>query len=153
MTAGDDNPLKLRAHDAEDLAVISAMLQDSLVPLGDVTFLPDEKSFVLALNRYRWEQVDASQRVHCGVRFDTVRRVQFSDIDRRNRQQFLSLMAVEFRPAAESGGAIILNFSGGGRIRLEVESISCILSDLDEPWPTQWRPDHNLDEDHNDVEC
>ena len=151
MTAGDDNSLKLRAHDAEDLAVISAMLQDSIVPLGDVTFLPDEKSFILAVNRYRWEHVDASQRVHCGVRFDTVERVQFSDIDSRNRQQFLSLMAVEFQPSPESGDAIILYFSGGGRIRLAVEEISCILSDFDEPWPTQWRPDHNLDEDSHDV--
>lgn len=156
MTAGDDNPLKLRAHDAEDLAVISAMLQDALVPLGDMTFLPDDNSFILAVNRYRWEQSDAPQRVHSGVRFDRVRRVQFSNIDRRNRRQFLSLMALEFLPAAETnaetGDVILLHLAGGGRIRLEVDEIFCVLSDFGEPWPTQWRPDHDLDEGSHDVE-
>ena len=47
--------LKLRAEDAEDLAVISAILQDALVPVGEMAYLPEEQRFVLVANRFRWE--------------------------------------------------------------------------------------------------
>ena len=51
--------LRLRARDADDLAVIAACVQDALVPVVDMAFLPTEKRFVLALNRFRWDLVDA----------------------------------------------------------------------------------------------
>ena len=47
--------LKLRAEDAEDLTVVSACLQDALVPVGDLTYLAHEQAFVGVFNRYRWE--------------------------------------------------------------------------------------------------
>ena len=49
-------PLKLYAKDEEDLAVIAAVAQDALVPIGEMAFLPAEKRFVLALNRFRWDR-------------------------------------------------------------------------------------------------
>jgi hypothetical protein len=144
MSDADDKPLKLRAGDGEDLAVISALLQDALVPLGDITYLPHEKSFIMAMNRYRWERGDARQRVHSGIQFDTVQRAQFSGIDQRNRRQFLSFMAIELQPQSDDLDVILLQFSGEGRIRLQIDNLSCHLTDFDEPWSTQWRPDHDL---------
>jgi len=144
MSDGDDKPLKLRAHDSEDLAVISTLLQDALVPLGDITYLPHDTSFIMAMNRYRWEHSGTRQRVHSGVRFDTVQRAQFSGIDQRNRQQFLSLMAIEFQPQGNDLDEILLHFSGEGRIRLQIDNLSCRLTDFDEPWSTHRRPDHDL---------
>ena len=47
--------LRLRAEDSDDLAVISACLQDSLVPVRDLAYLPDEGRFMLVANRFRWE--------------------------------------------------------------------------------------------------
>lgn len=145
MSDADDKPLKLRARDGEDLAVISALLQDALVTLGDITYLPHEKSFIMAMNRYRWERDDARQRVHSGIRFDTVQRAQFSGIDQRNRRQFLSFMTLEFQPQPDDLDIILLQFSGAGRIRLHINDLSCRLTDFDEPWSTQWRPNHDLE--------
>ncbi|TQV74434.1 DUF2948 family protein [Denitrobaculum tricleocarpae] len=48
-------PMKLRAHDTEDMRVIAGVLQDALVPLSDVTYLKAEKRFVFVANRFRWE--------------------------------------------------------------------------------------------------
>ena len=45
--------LKLIALDAEDLAVISAHLQDAVMKVGDLAFLPREKRFAAVANRLR----------------------------------------------------------------------------------------------------
>ena len=58
------DPLKLAGKDADDLQVISAMIQDALVPLAVVAFLADEQRFVLALNRYRWNDRKEQTRTH-----------------------------------------------------------------------------------------
>ena len=48
-------PLKLRAMDDEDLGVVSAFLQDAIVPLAEMEFVPGEKRFALVASRFRWE--------------------------------------------------------------------------------------------------
>jgi hypothetical protein len=163
----DGPPLKLRAHDAEDLAALAACLQDALVPLADVVYLKSEKRFVMVANRFMWERgpqegpppetlaepeltaesADASfeeaearplyYRVNCAVYFDWVRNVRFRGLDPQEKDQILNLLTVDAGP-----GAIELVFAGGGTIRLEVRGIRCHLEDLGEPWPTRWRPDH-----------
>ena len=54
--------LKLRAEDGEDIAVLSAVLQDALVAVGEMAWLPDEHRFVLVANRFRWEPDDPAPR-------------------------------------------------------------------------------------------
>lgn len=139
--ASDQNPLRLQAFDIEDLSVVSAMAQDALAPVGDIAFLADEERFVMALNRFRWERLRAGEksgeRVHAGLRFDKVKRVTFRGIDRKDRGRYLELLTI-----ACDEGTVVLHFAGGGAIRLEVEKLACALSDLDEPWPTQWAPEH-----------
>ena len=133
--------LRLFAKDLKDLSVISALLQDALVPLGDMAYLPEEKSFVLALNRFRWEAEDGArthERVHCGLRFDGVSGVRYRGIDRRRRGAILSLLAI-----AHDQGVSTLHFSGGGIIRLEADALNCGLEDFGEPWPTQRAPHHD----------
>src|SRR3546814_18701440 len=56
-----DKPLKLRAHDPADMDVVAALLQDALVPLGDMTYLAKAKRFVMVANRFR-RHGDASQQ-------------------------------------------------------------------------------------------
>jgi hypothetical protein len=135
--------LRLRARRLDDLSVVSAMAQDALVQIGDIAFIEQEHSFVLALNRFRWETKATSgarERVHSGLRFDSVNRVHFRGIDRRDRGRFLSLLAIAY-----DEGVVTLNFSSGGVIRLEVAALNCALEDLDEPWPTLWVPHHNTE--------
>lgn len=59
-TIGEVKPLKLRAHDPEDMRVVAGILQDALVPLSDVTYLKAEKRFILVANRFRWETSGAA---------------------------------------------------------------------------------------------
>jgi len=136
--------LKLRARDVEDLAVISAALQDALVPPGDIAHLADENSFVMAVNRFRWERGAAGgrgERIHAGLRFDAVRQVRYRGIDRHDRGRFLSLLAIAYDGDAAEG-RVVLHFAGGAAIRLEVGGLYCILADFGEPWPTVWTPRH-----------
>ena len=161
--APEHAPLKLRAHDAEDLGALAACLQDALVPLADVVYLKAEKRFVMVANRFMWERgaqampvpgatggegsTDARfeeaearplyYRVNCAVYFDWVRKVRFRGLDPREKDEILNLLTVKAEPSA-----VLLEFSGGGTIRLEVRDIRCHLEDLGEPWPTRWRPSH-----------
>lgn len=131
---------RLSARSVEDLAVIAALLQDAIVPLGDMAFLADERSFVLVLNRFRWEAGEdaaARERTHAGLRFDTVRRVRYRGIRRSDRGRFLSLLTISY-----DDGVVVLHFAGGGMIRLEVDALHCALEDFGEPWPTPSTPSH-----------
>jgi len=137
--------LKLRAEDAEDLAVLSTVLQDALVAVGEMIYEAEEKRFVLVANRFRWEPEagarDRFERIFSGLRIAGVTRVQRRGFSPSDKERILVLLALR----AEAG-AIFLDFAGGGSIRLEVEKILCHLDDLGEPWPTRWRPRHPVDD-------
>lgn len=142
--------LRLRAEDAEDLAVIAACLQDSLLPLADMAYVPDEGRFVFVAGRFKWESAPEGkrkgpfERVHCGVAFDGVRGVAYRGIDRDDSGRMHEILTIaEAGPAAAGGNRYLeIVLAGGGTIRLEVERILCHLEDLDESWPTVWRPRH-----------
>lgn len=150
------SPLKLRAEDAEDFAVIAACLQDAIVPLSDMQFLAAEKSFALVANRFLWENCPESfdvpqtantdpalgpcgayERVNCGLRFEGVERVRRRGLDPKDRGRILELLHIEVEP-----GALTMLFAGGDALRLEGEHIVAFIHDMGEPWPTQWRPRH-----------
>jgi hypothetical protein len=137
--------LKLRAADAEDLAVISAILQDSLVTIGEMTYLPDETRFVLVANRFKWEpQAGATpakgERVLTGLCIDGVKTVSRRGFSPRDSDRILALLALRLGEGAAP--ELILDFAGGSSVRLEVGQVLCHLDDLGEPWPTRWRPKH-----------
>ncbi|HUK58824.1 MAG TPA: DUF2948 family protein [Stellaceae bacterium] len=138
--------LKLRAVDGDDLAVISTILQDALVPVAEMAWLPDERRFVLVLNRFRWEPDasdarEADERTLTGLCIERVRRVQRRGFSPADGQRILVLLALR-----AEGNAIYLDFSGGCSIRLDTDGIECRLDDIGEPWPTRWRPRHEVAE-------
>jgi hypothetical protein len=144
--ADDNTRLKLRAEDAEDLAVISAVLQDALVPVGEMAYLPEERRFVLVANRFVWERKPRDDGKHyertlAGIAFDEVDAVKIRGFDRAHPDRILQILAVHTVP-----GAIVFDFSGNDSLRLETGRILCHLEDLGEPWPTPWRPHHPVDE-------
>lgn len=143
--------LKLRAEDADDLAVLSACLQDALVPVRDLAYVPDQKIFVFVANRFRWErgsrpEPGERQRILCAVTFSAVAGVSYRGFRRSDEDRILALLAI--RAEAENVGAtaILLEFSGHAAIRLEVARIQCRAKDLGEPWPTPWHPRHDAEE-------
>ena len=148
MAPDEGAALRLRAEDAEDLAVISACLQDALVAVRDLAYAPEERSFLFVANRFRWENglrpapgEAPCQRVLCGVAFSEVAAVSYSGFRRTDDGRILSLLAI--RP---EDGSVHLEFSGGAAIRLDVARILCHAGDLGDPWPTPWQPRHDLDE-------
>jgi hypothetical protein len=146
MAGKSDNKLKLRAEDEEDLAVVSAFLQDALLPVAEMVYLPEEQRFVLVANRFMWERPPTDKKGRCertltGIAFDGVTAVQVRGFERTQSDRILQVLAVRSAP-----GAIIFEFSGADAMRLEVGRILCHLEDIGEPWPTPWRPRHPLDE-------
>lgn len=153
-------PLKIIARDAEDLTVVSACLQDALIPLNEMRYLPQERRFIMVANRFRWERAakptqdaasgaDASfesdddfgnqQRTNAGICIDRVLSVRSRNIDRSRPGDFLSVLSVRL-----DGSRLSFLFAGGGVIQVEVEGLALYLSDLGAAWPTQWQPDHTL---------
>ncbi len=146
--------LRLRAMDQEDLAVISAILQDALVSVGEMVYLPEESRFVLVANRFRWEPTPGEtrqdfERILSGLCIDGVTAVRRRGFNPREHDRILSLLAIQAEaPEAtpDKPTALILEFAGGSTIRLEVGRLLCHLDDLGEPWPTRWRPKHPVTE-------
>ena len=142
--------LKLRAGDLDDLAVMSAILQDALVTIGEMAYLPEESRFVLVANRFRWEPEAGGarknfERTLSGLCFDGVKSVQRRGFNPREVDRILSLLAIRVGGSADPAAkptAILLEFAGGSSVRLEVTDLLCHLDDLGEPWPTRWRPKH-----------
>jgi hypothetical protein len=142
--------LRLRAEDADDLAVISACLQDALVSVRDLAYDPAARSFVFVANRFRWEaggegEAARFERTLCGVAFDEVEGVAYRGFHRSEEERILCLLAIRPNPTT-GGGTIDLDFSGGPAIRLTAAAIRCHARDFGEPWPTVWQPDHPEDE-------
>jgi Protein of unknown function (DUF2948) len=137
--------LKLSAVDTEDLAVISAAIQDALVAVRDCVYFKDEKRFVLLLNRFGWEAdpgVEAAYfRTHSALVFNEVTAVRHQDIPLGEPDRMLELLAV----AQENEHSVTLRFAAGRAIRLEIGRLACHLGDVGEPWPTPWKPAHPVE--------
>ena len=155
-------PLKLRARDAEDLQTIAACVQDALVPLSEMRYLPQERRFALMLNRFRWEvapeataperppvegdvafadsAAESFERVHAALVFDRVRQVKRRRLAEAAAGGMLALLTLRL-----DGRRVTLSFAGGAAVSLDVDQVSCHLEDVGEGWPTVWRPEHAED--------
>jgi hypothetical protein len=126
--------LKLIALDADDLAVISAHVQDARVQTGDIIWQQGEKRLVVGINRLDWEQTltgeTAPRRLISALRFDRVLACKSRDIDLETQEAALELLGIEFHPGEPPGGSAVLMFSQGGALRLDVECLECELADL-----------------------
>ena len=138
--------LKLQAMDEEDLAVLSAHVQDAILKVGDITYLPRERRFAIAMNRFGWEVEGEDEGVHQRRRsalvFDRVNAAKCCNLRRDRSDAVLELLAVSFDPTDAPAGYVTLHFAGGGMLRLEVECIEARLADLGPAWATAIRPEH-----------
>lgn len=146
--AARDRPFRVRAQDTDDLAVVSAYLQDAVLPLAEIAYEPAAERFVLVAARFRWEKAvrasvkaeggEPDERVHCGVRFEevTAARVRGADL-KTERGRMLNLLQI-----AWSDGHVDLICAEDVTIRLDVRRLACHVEDLGEPWPTVFRPTH-----------
>ncbi len=142
--------LKLIAQTPVDLTIISSLMQDTTVLIGDMAWLPGENRFALVGNRYRWEKKGwfrrpKGERVRAALHFSGVNGAQLSGIDLRQKETVLDLLNVEaHEESQEAGGgvSILLNFAGGASIRLSAEAVDAVVTDLTGAWEARARPNH-----------
>jgi hypothetical protein len=137
----DEAPLHLVARDTEDLAVLSALVQDAVFPITEMRWQKRRRRFALLINRFRWEDRAAAARA--GRAYERVRAllvveealaVQTQGIDRSASGTVLSLLALEFAPAADGAGRLTLLLAGDGAIALDVEAMEVTLRDVTRPY-------------------
>ena len=125
---------KLIAMDADDLAVISAHVQDAEVAVSNIVWRPGEKRLVIGMNRLDWDQTIAGdvtpRRLISALRFDRVLACKSRDIDLGDQNVALKLLGIEFNENQPPGGSALLLFDGRGALRLDVECLECELADL-----------------------
>jgi hypothetical protein len=131
----------LLAQDQEDLAVLSAALQDAVAKVGDIVFEAKARRLTISFNRFRWE-AGGRQRVRSALQLGGVLKVQARKIRRDRRDAIVELLAIGFEPEDAPGGILTLSFAGGGDLRVGVECVDAVLADISEPWPTPRAPAH-----------
>lgn len=140
-------PLKLVAFDTEDLAVLSAHVQDADVQPANMAYLAAQQRFALVLERYDWQAALSGlhERVETGLHFDHVSAVSSQNIV-RDSTTALTLLSITFKEAQAPSGTITLTFAKNGAIRLEVECIDAQLRDMMRRWSVERAPaDRALD--------
>lgn len=138
-------PIKLRAVDAEDLRVVSACLQDGIVPIGELCFLPEESHFLMVVNRFKWEEAAPGgvlrpgpySRTLCALCITGVSQVRRRNVDLLDRGRVLNLLTI----LPEDEGLQLI-FAGDSAIHLVAAGWRCLIQDLGDPWPTAALPRH-----------
>ena len=133
--------LRLVAFDPEDLAVISAHLQDSLLRVGDIAYLPKERRFAIQVRRYDWEAATPQRRLTC-MHFEHVTSVRVRGIEQTNKDAVLNLLAITFDERDAPSGTATLIFAEGGAIQVDLECIEMQMKDIGPVWAAESRPAH-----------
>jgi hypothetical protein len=148
---GGERPLRLKAQDAEDLAVISALLQDAVFQRSDARWMMAERRFALLLNRFRWEDLPSAERtgrsferVRTVLSIEDVQRVQTSGLDAVDADTVLSILSLTWTAGEDGGGALDLTLAGDGAVRVVAEALEVVLRDVTRPYraPSGMAPRH-----------
>lgn len=145
---GADRPLRLRALDAEDLAVISSLVQDAVLPATGMRWDRKARRFALLLNRFRWEdaaRTGAPERVQAVLVIEDALAVRSQGIDPKDPDTVLSLLSVGFEAGEDGTGTVVLTLAGDGAVAVAVEALEVVLKDVTRPWtaPSGKRPAHD----------
>lgn len=150
---GAEAPLHLVARDADDLAVLSALVQDAVFPITEMRWQKGRRRLALLVNRFRWEDRDAAarsgrgfERVQALLVVDEVLAARTQGIDRTDRDTVLSLLSVAFEPGEDGTGRVLLVLAGDGAIALDVEALEVTLKDVTRPYlaPSGKAPGHDF---------
>ncbi len=141
--------LKFVALDKDDLEVVSAHLQDASVKVSDILWLPQEKRLVVGLDRFDWLGASGKNpefhRCRAALRFERVFACKCRGVNSADKDTVLNLLAVDFVENDAPAGVVILAFSDGSALRLEVECLEVELADLGPIWVISECPEHSED--------
>ena len=150
--------LRLLARDKDDVAVLSALLQDAIIPGVDMEFNRKTNQFILVANRFCWEippldgvtSIDGKlvhERRLCGICIRHVTAAQHHNWPDMRQDALFNLLALRHVDMAEQEGegvCLQFEFSGGSSLRLLTDEIDITLADLDAGNPTSFQPAHDV---------
>ena len=141
--------LKLIAKTEEDLRVVSAHLQDSIVNIADMANLRKNKIFLMQLNRFMWEDVEKgvfrkNKRIRTVLKFENVLHVVSRNINQLKKDKFLDFLAIETNITPDNNYEMKIIFAGDSIIRVIAEVIEVTLDDQGEAWDTKNKPKHQV---------
>jgi hypothetical protein len=137
----DESPLRLHAVEPDDLAVVSALVQDAVTEVGRAAWARRRRRFTVMLNRFRWEDAEGAaregrpfERVQSLLVIDSVLRVRAQGVDPRSRDTVLSVLALAFDPGEDGAGTLRVTLAGDGEVAVDVECIDVALCDVSRPY-------------------
>ena len=141
--------LKLLANNTNDLKVISAHLQDSILTTKNIANLKKNRLFLLEFNRFMWEDIEKgilrkNKRIRSILKIDNVISVQSKNINQENKDRFLEFLTIEVDDNANNNYNLNLIFAGDALIKITVEVIEVYLDDQGESWESKTEPKHKI---------
>ena len=129
--------MNLNAIDTDELKIISSILQDGLIEVNDIKYLPSIRSFFLMITRFMWEEKivnKVDQRIKAVLSFEDVLSVYSKNIDQLNKKNTLELVTFNYYPNNSKNIEIELLFKNDAIIKLETEIIRCRIEDQGKSW-------------------
>ena len=141
--------LNLTGENEEDLNIMSAYLQDSIVLTKDITFLKKNKSFIMMANRFMWEDAEKglfrdAKRIRTAIKFANVIKVKSKNIGQKNASEPLDFLAMKSNIDNDENKKIKIFFAGNSAIFMLLEAIEITMNDLGEPWSVKSIPKHEF---------
>ena len=149
---GQERPLRLKAMDARDLQIISALVQDAVFPASEMSWSRKDRRFAILLNRFRWEVAEGArttkrdfERVQAVLVIEDVMGVKTQGVE-KDADTVMSLLSIAFEPALDGAGRVVLTLAGDGAIACEVEALEVVLKDVTRPYvaPSRKAPSHPI---------
>jgi hypothetical protein len=145
MTHGQT--IRLCALDETDLEVISSLMQDCLIKVGDWLYDPNLRSFTCLGLRYCHELGQKSQRASAVLRIDGVLGVRSRGLQtEKSSEKIISLLSIRYikhpDPECAPEGELVLTFAEKGEIVLKVECVDVLLMDRGAARPAKSKPKH-----------
>ena len=149
MNSDDKYKINLIGKNQDDLRIISAYLQDSIVTVKDIVFLKQNRTFVMIVNRFMWEDAEKidsrkNKRIRCAVKFEEVIKVESKNINQKNKNKPLECLAIKCSSIFEETYKIKIFFAGNSVITVTLEAIEVALHDLGKPWHVKHIPIHKI---------
>ena len=119
------------ATDNEGLQMISACTAGAKVKVTDIKYLASNKVFLLSLERTKIETDQADKKINSICRFDFVDKVKSKNIDQKNKELVLDLIAIDYLKNKDDY-EINLIFDNNAHIALTTETIEVNLEDQNE---------------------
>ena len=149
MSGDAKNNLKLIGKNQEDLKIISAYTQDSIVAVKDMVFLQQSRIFIMLINRFMWEDVEKgmfrqNRRIRSVIKFEEVLKVKSREINQKNKNKRLECLTIKCNEISNNNYEIKFFFSGNGIITLISEAVEVVMDDLGKAWNVKHIPEHKI---------